>query len=134
MYVMEHGRIEISKSALSRLRVSMADTMRATMPLVRHNHGSIERTYLQFSRETYLDDTYLCLPGKGTWHHPPLVSKLRGNRSSEDFTMAYEAPYFCQYCHRGFIVNHAFWQIAASLNGYSPNSSGDPARERLRAE
>ena len=30
MYVIEHVRIEISKSSLSRLRDSMVDTMRAT--------------------------------------------------------------------------------------------------------
>jgi hypothetical protein len=51
MYVIEHVRMEISKSSLSRLRVSMADTIRATMPSVRDNHGSIERMYLQSSGE-----------------------------------------------------------------------------------
>jgi hypothetical protein len=40
MYVMEHVRMEISKSGLLRLRDSMADTMRATVQYncEQHNH------------------------------------------------------------------------------------------------
>ena len=42
--------------------------------------------------------------------------------------------YLSQYRHEGIVVSHAFCKISVSLNGYTPSSFDEPARERLLAE